>query len=322
MNEDRIINYLKNQCDKNEKVKIEEWINSNQSQFNKIKYIWEKAGYNAENEKLDFEKAWKRVNQENRISNKSKTSKYKIGIRNIQKIAAAIIFILAVGYVLKNKITDKQHAIVWLEKENLTNDNLKVELEDGTFIWLNNNSKIKYSQNFNNKTREIFLSGEAFFDVARNEKVPFIVYTRNSTTKVLGTSFNINSLDTNTVEIVVVTGKVSFAGPQNKVLINPGYKGVYTAASNNITIEKNSDLNFLAWKTREFVFEKASLEEVCKVLGKHFNTNIQLKDQDLNQKNLTASYSNKSLFEILDILELTFHISYNKTDSCINLYAK
>ncbi|MBN1183801.1 MAG: FecR domain-containing protein [Bacteroidales bacterium] len=320
MDEGKIFDYLNNECDADEKLKIEEWIAANQSHFHAIETLWEESGYDASRDNLDFEAAWKRINPNSRSQTYPKKTKPVVFVRNLLKIAAVIVFILGIGYIIANKYNRSSKNIVWLEKANLTNGFIKIDLADGSQLWLNANSRIKYPEEFDTRSRTVILSGEAFFEVKHDDEWPFVVNTGNTTTKVLGTSFNINALDSTEIQVVVVTGKVSFSGKSNKIILTAGDKGIYIATDEELTKEVNSDPNFLAWKTGDFVFNQTSLEEVCKALNKHFHQSIHIKDEALKHESLTARFSSKSLTEILDIISLTLPVSVNCADSCISLY--
>ncbi len=140
----------------------------------------------------------------------------KILDRNrIRRMAAAAAIILVAGSILfltgdkKERITEQQTAL--LEKKNPNGVKSTISLTDGSKVWLNADSKIQFPKVFTGNTREVYLSGEAFFEVATNPSRPFIIHLANGTVKVLGTSFNIRAYDNEKIiEASVATGKVAF----------------------------------------------------------------------------------------------------------------
>ena len=124
------------------------------------------------------------------------------------------------------------------------------------------------------------------------------------------------------IEVTVVTGKVAFYDnetKQDKVILTKGDKGIYSTIDRQVEKQTNKNLNFMAWKTGELVFQKTPLHLVCESLSSHFDTMLYIGDEELKEKNLTAHYQNKSLDDILKVMELTLHVKVQKIKDGIML---
>ena len=325
MDNDHIIAYLKKDFNACDKGNVEQWIAKNMDEFKRIKYVWEKSGANVE-EEPDLEVAWMRINPESRIQTKNQKKKLKILSTTFQRIAAILIIALSISFFVYHQCINVENTkMVWIEHTNSTNSVQKIQLTDGSNVWLNVASKIRYPKLFNIKIRGVYLEGEAFFEVEHNKRKPFIVYTRNAITKDLGTSFNVNSLSSGDVQVTVVTGSVALSGTKinsMEVVLKQGEVGLFTVPDQRVEKQQNKDLNFLAWKTGKLTFSKMPLENVCEELSKYYKTKVYLNNETLKQINLTATYDHKNLHEVLEIIHLTLGIQYQYNDSSVVLSLK
>jgi len=127
--------------------------------------------------------------------------------RNYAAIAASLLILISAGLFLRYNMTNNEiNETTYAKAGNI----LKLKLSDGTIVWLNSKSKLTYPQSFKNKSlREIYLDGEAYFEVKKDKAHPFLVHTRNLTTRVLGTKFNVEAYsDTKLIEVTLLEGKV------------------------------------------------------------------------------------------------------------------
>lgn len=325
MNRDILIAYLKNDFTEMDKAEVEKWIRENMAEFNRLKYVWEKTGVNT-NEEHDMEKAWMRINPENRHAAIDGKRKIKILSTRFRRIAAIFILAIAVASLLYYQhITLNKVKLSLIEAKSSSEQIRQVQLTDGTVIWLNTGSKINYPEKFKQKTREVYLEGEAFFEVKPNKRKPFVVHTGNSITEVLGTSFNIKQEESGNVQVTVVTGTVALSDKTNdieKVILKKDELGVFSEQNHSVLKRLNENLNFIAWKTGKLTFSKSPLTEVCEALTKYYKTVVKISDDTLQQINLTATYSHKTLEEVLEIMQLTLDIQYQNNDSCIVLFVR
>ena len=158
----------------------------------------------------------------------------------------------------------------------------EITLADGTHIWLNSGSQLSYPTEFSGKTREVLLSGEAFFDVSPNPAKPFDVVTRDIKIRVLGTSFNVSAYDEDvTAQTILVTGKVS-AGKNNlfaqTIELVPGERMVYEKSSENILKDKVDVKLYSSWVNGYLIIENMPITEVLRKVQRYYNQNITTEE--------------------------------------------
>lgn len=191
----------------------------------------------------------------------------------------------------------------------------EVTLGDGTVVHLNEQSTVTVSGGYMKDNREVLLEGEAYFEVAHHEELPFIIRTNYSEVEVLGTSFNVKSDDdTGRVEIAVLEGRVSFrdsrGGGINQVILQKGEYGFLDIASRQITTEDFGVENYLAWKNREFVFEELSMERVCVQLARFYKMSCKFKDEAIKERRLTANFPSDDPGNTLSVIASSLHLEY------------
>jgi ferric-dicitrate binding protein FerR (iron transport regulator) len=212
-------------------------------------------------------------------------------------------------------------------KEFATNQydfsNPEIKLPDGSMVKLNRGSTLTYPEEFSGKIREVTLTGEAFFNVTRNPKKPFIIKTNGASIKVLGTSFNVYAYDeSSTVEVIVRTGKVelheqvvSEKVEGGKILLLPGEKGTFNKQNRTIAKETTFNHNNLSWVTHEIEFKYARLSDVFQTLKRVYNLQITVeKNVDLNQE-LNATFSQQQPDYIMEVIAMTQNLNLKKAGS-------
>ncbi|OXB25315.1 iron dicitrate transport regulator FecR [Flavobacterium tructae] len=233
----------------------------------------------------------------------SDQSKLKKEIQNIKKtnkvislpnrnwaVAASLLFVVSLScflYLSSLKTITRQYA-------TRAGEHAKIVLSDGTQIWLNAGSHVKYPVTFKGDTREIYLTGEAFFDVAKDKKHPFIIHTDKMDTKVLGTSFNVQAYpDQTTQEVSVLTGRVNVKSTvtEENVYVTPGQKVVFKSHSNKLQAFKDIPMNSISlWRKHIIVFEDAPLPEVIATINRNYNVTVQIANKNLNNLKISAYF--------------------------------
>jgi transmembrane sensor len=243
--------------------------------------------------------------------------------------AASIIALIAIGnsffFTEKNSLPVPAVQPEVIAENTLIDFSGKqlVHLPDGSTVLLNDNSSLKYDQNsFNSKTREVTLTGEAFFDIKRNEEKPFIVHTGKVQTRVLGTAFNINAKNSsNNIEVTVTRGKVQ-VGDTQKVY------GVITP-NQQIKVNKNT-LNFeqnninaavvTEWKSNYLILDDINMTEAAALISQKYKVQILIQNEKIKNCRITASFLNEEdldhvLKVISSVLETEYH--YDKAGAVI-----
>ena len=181
-----------------------------------------------------------------------------------------------------------------------------ITLSDGTIVYLNSESELRYPVNFVGRDRRVYLSGEAYFDVVQDEVHPFIVDMGNSSVRVLGTSFNVRAYaDEDEVLTTLVQGTVKFSAGKESVTLEPGKQAVLGKSESIETREVDTYL-YTAWKEGVFAFKKQRLEEIMKVVSRWYDVNIFW--ENVSQKEVTFTGKMKrydDFSKIVEILEMT-----------------
>jgi ferric-dicitrate binding protein FerR (iron transport regulator) len=312
---------LSGEANREELILIDTWKNShpdNQIVYQKICEYWnhQHKPYpnNARQVWDSLEQQISKKDFEIASSNNSKEKKVKWWPL---KVAAVITILVLAGwsafYYGDLAIDNLTSTVV----ENPRGTKSKIVLPDGSQVWLNAESKLVYHQDFGQLNREVYLSGEAFFDVERNPDLPFIIQLDNSHIQVLGTSFNVRSYDDDEiVETSVVTGEVMFVekilGETNGSIhyITPNHKLAFSKRTGHIEkIEVDSQEN-MAWTQGRFIFKNATWAEIAKTLERTFNTDIEFENESIKNCHITATFNEKTLKEILEMIAMTQEFDY------------
>ena len=188
----------------------------------------------------------------------------------------------------------------------------KIVLDDGTEIWFNSASELKYPAHFVGNERRVCLVGEAYFQVARNEAAPFIVETRDMDVKVLGTSFNVSAYeDEENSHATLVEGRVEVDDKVNgeKVTLTPGEQALLQGKE-MVVREVNTKL-YSMWRLDRFTFASEDMEGVIRKLSRWYNVNFFFSNSSMKQKRFTGSLPTYSdISQVLKMIEMTTDIKF------------
>lgn len=232
--------------------------------------------------------------------------------------AAALVFIAcSVVYFFKPRsINPKSTTLV-----SLTCDTTKqIVLPDNSTIGLVANSSLKYDSIFTT-CRNIYLDGDAYFDVTSMADKPFIVNVDNIQVEVLGTAFNISKNDS-TLLTTVYQGKVAMYNPQKRIIISAGQTGIYNKHTNSFSLLPSADKNEISYITNCFYFENNDLQTVANYLSKAYNKKILINDPELSSLRLSAVFEKQPLNYILDVITTTLDIRYEQVHNEIHFTKK
>ncbi|MHC1779672.1 MAG: FecR family protein [Bacteroidales bacterium] len=180
-------------------------------------------------------------------------------------------------------------------------------LADGTKVWMNADSKLRYPISFVEDKRVVYLEGEAYFEVAKDASKPFIVSTASGEITVLGTQFNVKSYkEENSIYTTLVEGSVSFRGRTNKeTILSPGYQLIYNQEQGTQELKRVNVGNFISWKDNLFQFEELSLEDIMKTLARWYDVTVTYEKEELKQLQFSGNldkYSNiESFFKLFEV---------------------
>jgi transmembrane sensor len=299
--------HFSGQATAEEEIAVKNWIAENEQHklsYAELSRMWLQTG-ESQIIYFDTDAAWKKV--ATAISPAEKEQAKVVRLFNWKKavaIAAVLVALAGIWWIFTNTSNDL--------RVTADIDNQLVALEDGSKIYLRKGSSIKYPKHFKKDGREAELTGEAFFDIAKDPAKPFVLTADVTQVKVLGTSFLVNSTGRR-IEVILKTGRVQFGLPESPspIIMNPGDKVTYDYKV--FKVERNSDPNFDAWQKREMVFVNTPLPEVAATLSHYYNVNVRLKPGEtdkLVKETVTITFKNQTLENAISELELisSFHI--------------
>lgn len=321
INDSILMAYINSELSGERAELVESWLKTseeNKEHFSKLEKAWKLSGLiKPKPVSVNVEEAWNNVFQkidtEEKVIDINK-NKSKTALKFIMAIAAMLVVMFSVYKFSGNGS---------IENVNLLANNsiLSETLSDGSEITLNENSMLSYPEKFANNERRVNLKGEAFFEIERDEKKPFVIdLPNNQYVKVLGTSFNIKAVDNDSLTTVYVsTGTVEFGHETSKIILVAGETGII----NNNTLEvyktrdKFSEIKERYWQNQYLNFEGDNLKDVVNVLNDIFDEQTVIECQSTQDLAISSTFENKSLEYILNIIgetnELT--IKMNETQS-------
>lgn len=302
-----------------ERAELNKWLNAGEE--NKLVYhdyyhIWKSSDRLKLKSEIDISRA---------LTNTRKAAGISKGVKKIFLSVARIaaIFILAaIISVIYQKAFVKTSAgktdeIVYQQVRAAFGTQSRIELPDGTVVFLNSGSSMRFPNNFaSNQTRQVELTGEGYFSVTKNEKQPFIVVTDKFQVKVLGTTFSINAYPGNALHTVaLVEGKVRLqqAGDLEEQAVEMRKNQVYcfNPVNNKFTLQDEENLNkYTQWINGKIVFYDDHINAVAEKLGNWYNVDFEIADKKLEKYRFTGTFMNEPIEQVLDVLNLTSNMQY------------
>lgn len=248
-----------------------------------------------------------------------------LDVRQLQIAASIIVFVgLSIFLGLASGLSNLLFSPVLIESSTVAGQHRKVLLDDGTQIWLNAGSTLRYPEKMDGDTREVYLEGEAFFDVAKDKLHPFIIHTSHMDTKVLGTSFNVQAYaDQKNQEVAVVTGKVNVRSikTNKNIYVIPGQKAVLVNKQ-QLEAESNVDLETIStWRKNILTFDNSTVQEAVSTIERNYNVSVKLQDSKLKEFKIKASFEKLTHEQIIKLLCKTIDASYKKEGASYTIYA-
>jgi transmembrane sensor len=287
---------------------------------------WKELSIMNEDKEINVDNAWNsvysRINEERTKSAGSSAGKGFMKITFMRAAAVALI-LLSLGITtayLNNAGIFSRRITVNTGKDQ---KNLLVSLPDGSKIFLNRNSEFSYRSNLGKHEREVKLTGEAFFEISANASMPFIIDAGKAKVKVVGTSFNVITKNSESaVEVFVKTGKVmvSSASGSQTLLLDPGYVGTVDSKASAKKVNRNP--NYLAWNTGLLVYNGQKLDVVFSDLKRVYNMDIVADDPEILENRWTSPIDNQPQSTIIRLICASFNLSNTKDGNVYHLAKK
>ncbi len=351
-----ISKFLQNQCSQSEIEFLMNWINENaehRQYFEQMKTVWDgvEIVYNPDN--INSDQSWselkslleKEKNTHIKISDKSYKNK---NMSVFLRIAAIVLISFGLSWIVfytyYNYYSNTKFGMLELTVPKGSKSVLK--LADGTTIWLNSETVVKYPEHFSSKQRDVYIEGEAFFKVSKNKEWPFKVHTSDLDIIVLGTSFNVKAYpDEGTIETTLEEGSVliekkSKSGKKQYISLKPNQRVTLVKEEGKLSLDmqagnklkdeslkeskktplkrkekfyldENTDTQlYVAWKNNHLVFKNEPFESLAVKLERWYNVEIIIENEKLKEYRFTGTFENETIEQAIKALQLTTKFNY------------
>ena len=326
-----IANYLTEGLDKNALDELKTWIAAsaeNQQYFIRQREIWFSAVSREAASVYDKDKAFE--NFRNRVESQKEiqsTSRRGFSLSALWRYAAVVAIIIAVGCISywQGEVNVKD-TFADISVEAPLGSKTKLYLPDGTLVWLNAGSRMTYSQGFGVDNRKVELEGEGYFEVKRNEKIPFFVKTKDLQLQVLGTKFNFRDYpEDHEVVVSLLEGKVGLNNllrEEKEAVLSPDERAVLNKANGLLTVESVTASNASQWTDGYLFFDEEILPDIAKELERSYNVKIHIANDSLKTFRFYGNFVRReqNIQEVLEALASTEKMQYKIEERNITIY--
>lgn len=311
-----IIAHLDGSLHEKELIRLSDWVaqsEENTKYYARIKDLWEASQSDisqiagTENEWLRFLLNIRKARRENMFSF---LSNWQI----VYRFAAILVIGLVFG-VLVTKFTSKRKP-GYVTSMAPAGSVAQMILADSTLVYLNAGSELRYSPETSNKRREVYLAGEAWFQVEKNKQTPFIVHTQYYDVQVTGTQFNVKAYASDSeITTTLEEGQVEICSSENFKLTNnitlqPGEQVVLNKKSKKLFVQNVETQLFTSWKNNKLIFLNMNLKELIVLLERRYGVDIEVFDDDILTYHYTGTIKNESILDIMQIIQHTLPIEF------------
>ena len=314
-----LVKYLLAETTEAEQEEVKHWIaanNENKRYYEHFKLIWQRSRHLAATSTVDENEAWKRFQQkvQNRVQDTNISQPEVIPISrpsiNWVRVAAVLLVLVLCGGMIYYFTEQNAPRMLALR----SNESVMIDtLPDGSVVTLNKRSSLSYPETFKGDLRAVKLEGEAFFNITPNKSKPFVIDANGTVVKVVGTSFNVKTTNDKT-EVIVETGVVEVSKKKNMVKLNPHEKATVIKDKDEPVKEANDDELYNYYKTDEFICDHTPLSRLVEALNDAYDVHIEVRN-NVGNRQITTTFRNKSLNEILAVVAETLGVRIEKNGS-------
>lgn len=246
-------------------------------------------------------------------------------LARLGRYAAAIILCIGIGiashlYTRQSLLVNSKEYVVEADK----GQRASITLPDGTKVWLNSHTRLSYTANYGVEERTVSLTGEAYFEVAKDKEHRFIVKTEMMDVEALGTSFNVKAYEEDAnITATLFTGSVRVNTSGGEVVLLPNQQVQYSRLERKLKVEMpDNSLYANMWRDNELAFESETFENIAVVLNRMYNVQIKFETEKIKQYRFSGVIKNNSLDNVIEIISLTTPITYKYRGDTIILSAK
>jgi len=320
---DRLIASVLAQAATDEEItKLANWIRAsedNAKYFSHIQNIWSSSDSSFDVDQQQTLAAYEKVEQKIAVPQKRVLS-----LKYLQRIAAAIIIPLLIGsYFLGSRIGAGKNAaydaVAYNEVFAANGTRSLLKLPDGSQVWLNSRSSLRYPLQFTEACRKVFLKGEAYFEVHSDASKPFIVQTQSVSVRATGTKFNVQALSsTSKTEVSLLEGKVAVSkapATESPVLLKnlkPNEHLTFDSISGETQVVHEDVYKYLSWKDGKLIFRNDKLSDVVRKIGQLYNVDIEIEGQQLKDFRYRATFQEETIADVMKLLKISSPIDYKE----------
>ena len=296
--------------------KLTDWLTDSRENvryYAQIKDLWE-ASLTDASRIAETEKEWAKLIQKIKKEVRHNMFLHHTNLQIIWRFAAILIIGIVMG-VLVVKYTSERpplYITAVAPKGSVT----QMILADNTLVYLNAGTEIRYSPESEQKKREVFLNGEAWFDVAKQKNSPFVVHTSLYDINVTGTRFNVKSYDSDTeITTTLEEGEIRINATEKfqlaeAIILKPGEQAALDKNTKQINIKQVDTKLFTSWKDNKLIFLNMNFKELIVLLERKYGVEIEINNQGILKYHYTGTIKNESILEILEIIKHTLPIQY------------
>lgn len=313
LDEELMARFLMGECSEEELRRVNAWLDESDEHARELFRVEEIYHLGRTDESADAKKTEKAEKQLFKRLKQEEAKRYKVRrMYTWMRYAAMLIgifFISGLSYHIYQTHNEANALVAVTARDEVK----ELMLPDGTKVWLNKHTTLKYPRDFSDKTRSVYMEGEAYFEVKRNKEKPFLVRSEAMQVRVLGTVFNMKSDKTNRSAVAtLIKGEIEVKGNHDEgmIVLAPGQKAELNAVSRRLVV-KQVDTGIENWHNNQFVFEKADIFTIARTLENSYGVRIILAP-DMNS---TKTYSGtlmkkKGVEEMLNQIKNVIPVEY------------
>lgn len=326
-----VIDSLAGKITDEERNLLSEWIEKseeNRLYYLQIKEIWVSSGMGNPDITSQKEQAFRMFMERVGLSEKNKRirrKKYFIRAASIAAVLLPFVLLLSLSsrYIELKKSRENQ-PLVFTSVVAPKGGQSQVELPDGTQVWLNAGSSLRYSNLFAQANRHITLAGEAYFDVATNKEVPFIVDAGELKIEVTGTRFNVKAYETlKQIKVALLQGSVSLHNTEGNETfkLEPMETAIYSKDRHHMDIMKETSSSVNEWMNGDIIFNGEKFDEIVFMLEQRFNVTIHIEKESLKHRQFKGDFTkNETIERIFNIMATDGQFRYKITGDHIDVF--
>lgn len=245
---------------------------------------------------------------------------YPFGNRGCRRDSVCSFLYLRTGDTLRYTLAESPDTIIRYNTLTIPKGNdYHLMLSDGSVVYLNTSSRLRYPVRFSGKTREVELLGEGYFDVKHDPDHPFIVKTKDVAVKVLGTSFNVRAYqEEEAIYTTLVEGRVEVRNQQSEVILSPSQQAVCTPEGRNIDVQTVNTDYYVGWISGRFIFNNTRLDDILTRLQQWYNFEVFYEKEELKDLPFSLNIDkHKDFSHILNALERTERVRFSIKDKTV-----